>query len=99
MNTRTKRAGSLFALLWLGATSTAVMAQQTESIGQITSAANNGTDKSMSVLQMVFGSIETNPLSGGNSGSGGMLAQVFLVLNGCILAVGAIWAVYHFVSA
>ncbi|MGF6755258.1 DotA/TraY family protein [Paraburkholderia sp. GAS42] len=97
MNTLTKRTGSLFALFWLAATSPAVMAQQTESIGQITSAANNGTDKSMSVLQMVFGSIVTNPLSGG--GSGGMLAHLFLVMNGCILGVGAIWALYHFVSA
>jgi conjugal transfer/type IV secretion protein DotA/TraY len=98
MNTRT---GSLLAALWLATTSTAVMAQstQTESLSSITSAANNGTDKSMSVLQLVFGSIVTNPLSGSSSSSASGIAQVFMVMNSCIFAVGGIWAIYHFVSA
>ncbi|MFL9903325.1 DotA/TraY family protein [Paraburkholderia fungorum] len=71
-----------------------------ESIGTITSAADNGTDKSMSLLQLVYGSIVSNPLSGGSgSGAGGMISQVFVVLNACILAVGVVWAIYLFLVA
>jgi conjugal transfer/type IV secretion protein DotA/TraY len=101
MKTRTKCASSLLAFLWLAATSTAVMAQTTtESIASITSAANVGSDKSMSVLQLVFGSIAANPLSSSSSSSSTTsgIAQVFTVMNCCILGVGALWAMYHFVS-
>ncbi|RKP47667.1 hypothetical protein D7S89_15275 [Trinickia fusca] len=72
-------------------------------MSSITSAASTGTDKSMSALQLIYGAIATNPLSGGGTAggatSGGLISQVFLVLNSCILAVGVIWAMYHFGSA
>ncbi|PMS17114.1 hypothetical protein C0Z18_21770 [Trinickia dabaoshanensis] len=72
-------------------------------MGSITSAASNGTDKSMSALQLIYGAIASNPLSGGSAttgtASGGLISQVFLVLNSCILAVGVLWAMYHFGSA
>ena len=92
-----------FASLW--ALSSAAFAQvaSTQSIGSITSAASNGTDKSMSALQLIYGAIASNPLSGGSAttgtASGGLISQVFLVLNSCILAVGVLWAMYHFGSA
>ena len=102
MNTRAIRTGSLLSALWLAATSTAAMAQsaQTESLSSITSAAQNGTDKSMAVLQLVFGSIAANPLGSSSTSTGASgIAQVFTVMNACIMAVGVIWAMYHFVSA
>ncbi|MGF6534316.1 conjugal transfer/type IV secretion protein DotA/TraY [Paraburkholderia sp. GAS206C] len=99
MNNTAKRATSFVGLLLICLASNAVMAQTTESIASITSAANNGTDKSMSVLQLVFGSIVTNPLSGSSSSSASGIAQEFTVMNACIMAVGVIWAMYHFVSA
>ncbi|MBP0588710.1 DotA/TraY family protein [Paraburkholderia sp. LEh10] len=52
----------------------------------------------MSLLELVYGPIIHNPLLAG-SGSGGMMAQLFLVLNACMLAVGAVWAGYHFLTA
>jgi conjugal transfer/type IV secretion protein DotA/TraY len=104
MNRITGKASQVAGLLSLIDASATAFAQtsSTQSIGTITNAANDGTDKSMSLLQLVYGSIATNPLSaGGSSGgsSGGMISQVFLVLNSCILAVGVIWAMYHFGSA
>ncbi|TAM05470.1 MAG: hypothetical protein EPN70_08530 [Paraburkholderia sp.] len=67
-------------------------------MGDIQNAANRSGDKSMSLLETVFGSIVRNPLTAG-SGAGSMVAQMFLVLNSCMLAVGAIWATYHFVAS
>lgn len=97
----TKKVCGLAALLWLFTASGIAFAQTSspESIGTITAAANNGTDKSMSLLQLVYGSIVSNPLSSGGGSSGGMIAQVFLVLNSCALAAGVIWAAYLFLIA
>ncbi|PCE30083.1 hypothetical protein BZL54_23240 [Burkholderia ubonensis subsp. mesacidophila] len=67
-------------------------------MGDIQAAANRGGDKSMSLLELVYGAVVHNPLAAGG-GSGGMIAQLFMVLNSCILAVGVIWALYHFGSA
>lgn len=72
--------------------------QSSVSMGDIQNAANRSGDKSMSLLELVYGSVVHNPLAAGG-GSGGMIAQLFLVLNSCMLAVGAIWAMYHFGSA
>jgi conjugal transfer/type IV secretion protein DotA/TraY len=73
--------------------------QSNVTIGEIQNAANRSGDKSMSMLQMVFGDVVHNPLAGGSGGIGdGMISSVFLVLNSCILAVGVIWAVYIFVT-
>ncbi len=83
---------SLFAI------SMAASAQSSVSMGDIQNAANRSGDKSMSLLELVYGSVVHNPLAAGG-GSGGMIAQLFLVLNSCMLAVGAIWAMYHFGSA
>lgn len=90
-----QRATAGLFLLVVSATSFA-QAQQV-SIGDIQNAANRSGDKSMSLLEMVFGSVVHNPLAVGGSGS--MLAQVFLVLNSCMLAVGVLWATYHFGAA
>lgn len=74
-------------------------AQANISIGEIQSAAGRGGDKSMSMLEMVYGGIVRNPIAGGSGGAGGgMIADVFLVLNSCILAVGILWAIYIFGS-
>ncbi|KND62331.1 IncI1 plasmid conjugative transfer integral membrane protein TraY [Candidatus Burkholderia verschuerenii] len=78
--------------------STAASAQSSVSMGDIQNAANRSGDKSMSLLELVYGSVVHNPLASGG-GAGGMIAQLFLVLNSCMLAVGAIWAMYHFGSA
>ena len=100
-----RRTYRLIALLGLLAVSGVTFAQttSTQSIGTITNAASNGTDKSMSALQLIYGPVAENPLSGGSasssSSSSGLISQVFLVLNSCILAVGVIWAMYHFGSA
>ncbi|MFP3276725.1 MAG: hypothetical protein RXR52_38255 [Paraburkholderia sp.] len=99
-----RRTYRLIVLFGLFAVSGAVFAQTSiQSIGTITGAASNGTDKSMTALQLIYGPIATNPLTGGDAAagasSGGLIAQVFLVLNSCILAVGVIWAMYHFGSA
>lgn len=100
-----RRVRGLAALASMWALSGAALAQvaSTQSIGSITSAASNGTDKSMSALQLIYGAIAANPLSGGSAttgtASGGLISQVFLVLNSCILAVGVLWAMYHFGSA
>lgn len=74
-------------------------AQSNVSMGDITAAANRSGDKSMSLLQLVYGSIVQNPLSSGGNSGGGMIGSMFLVLNACFLAVGVIWAMYHFGSA
>lgn len=79
-------------------TSATSFAQSSVSMGDIQNAANRSGDKSMSLLELVYGSVVHNPLAAGG-GSGGMIAQLFLVLNSCMLAVGAIWAMYHFGSA
>ena len=100
-----RRTVRLIALLGLLAVSGLAFAQtaSTQSVGTITNAASNGTDKSMSALQLIYGPVAANPLSGGgtssSASSGGLISQVFLVLNSCILAVGVIWAMYHFGSA
>lgn len=105
MNRIAARARAVVALLGGFAVSSMALAQtmSTQSIATITSAASTGTDKSMSALQLIYGAIATNPLSGGGTASGsttgGLISQVFLVLNSCILAVGVIWAMYHFGSA
>ncbi|WP_247308931.1 DotA/TraY family protein [Ralstonia pseudosolanacearum] len=89
-----QRAAAGLLLLSISATP---FAQAQVSVGDIQNAANRSGDKSMSLLELVFGSVVHNPLAVG--GSGGMLAQVFLVLNSCMLAVGVLWAMYHFGAA
>ncbi|WP_243771059.1 DotA/TraY family protein [Burkholderia cenocepacia] len=91
-----KRAAVAVPLILVTATSFAQ--QASVSMGDIQNAANRSGDKSMSLLETVFGSIVRNPLTAG-SGAGSMVAQMFLVLNSCMLAVGAIWATYHFVAS
>lgn len=91
-----KRATVVLPLMLVTAASFAQ--QASVSMGDIQNAANRSDDKSMSLLETVFGSIVRNPLTAG-SGAGSMVAQMFLVLNSCMLAVGAIWATYHFVAA
>ncbi|KVT01100.1 hypothetical protein WK47_24810 [Burkholderia ubonensis] len=93
-----RRWGAGAVAMSLFAASMAASAQTSVSIGDIQNAANRGGDKSMSLLELVYGSVVHNPLATGG-GSGGMIAQLFLVLNACMLAVGAIWAMYHFGSA
>jgi conjugal transfer/type IV secretion protein DotA/TraY len=73
-------------------------AQSTESIRSITSAANSGTDKSMELLQSVFGSVVTNPISDA-SGSASAIGQIFGTLNASVLVIGALWACYLFLAA
>ncbi|PYE22856.1 conjugal transfer/type IV secretion protein DotA/TraY [Paraburkholderia silvatlantica] len=73
-------------------------AQSTQSIGSITSAANSGTDQSMALLQNVFGSVVTNPLTGGSS-SASAIGQIFGTLNACVMVIGALWACYLFFAA
>lgn len=72
------------------------------SLDQLTTAANNGTDKSMQLLQQVFGSIVTNPLGGSSSSSSsstsGMIAQILTPINTIILTLATLWAGYIFVS-
>lgn len=80
------------------ATATSFAQQSSVTIGDIQNAANRSGDKSMSLLELVFGPAVHNPLAAG-SGAGGMVAQMFLVLNSCVLAVGVIWAMYHFSAA
>ncbi|KVM77348.1 hypothetical protein WJ60_29515 [Burkholderia ubonensis] len=94
-HSRSKQAAVALAILLASATS---FAQSPVSMGDIQNAANRGGDKSMSLLELVYGSVVHNPLAAGG-GSGGMIAQLFLVVNACMLAVGAIWAMYHFGSA
>ncbi|WP_412548940.1 DotA/TraY family protein [Ralstonia pseudosolanacearum] len=89
-----QRAAAGLLPLAISATS---FAQAQVSVGDIQNAANRGGDKSMSLLELAFGPVVHNPLTAG--GSGGMLAQVFLVLNSCMLAVGVLWAMYHFGAA
>lgn len=72
--------------------------QSSVDLGVIQNAANRGGDKSMALLELVYGSVVHNPLSA-SGGSGGMFAAVMLVLNSCLLAVGVIWSLYHFTSA
>ncbi|MFC0402544.1 DotA/TraY family protein [Paraburkholderia rhizosphaerae] len=91
-----KRAAVAVPLILVTATSFAQ--QASVSMGDIQNAANRSGDKSMSLLETVFGSIVRNPLTAG-SGAGSMVAQMFLVLNSCMLAVGATWATYHFVAS
>lgn len=86
-----KRATVAIPLILVAATSFAQ--QASVSVGDIQNAANRSGDKSMSGLELVFGPIIHNPLLAG-SGSGGMMGQLFLVLNSCMLAVGACWALY-----
>ncbi|WP_434108140.1 DotA/TraY family protein [Paraburkholderia caffeinilytica] len=86
------------ATAFLMVATTSFAQQQSVSIGDIQNAANRSGDKSMSLLELVFGPAVHNPLAAG-SGAGGMVAQMFLVLNSCVLAVGVIWAMYHFSAA
>ncbi|MDR6384015.1 DotA/TraY family protein [Paraburkholderia caribensis] len=92
---KAKRTAAAVSITLTSATS---FAQSSVTMGEIQNAANRSGDKSMSLLELVYGSIVHNPLAAGG-GSGGMIAQLFLVLNSCMLAVGAIWAMYHFGSA
>lgn len=73
-------------------------AQSPQSISSITSAANSGTDQSMALLQSVFGSVVTNPLTGG-SGSASAIGQILGTLNACVMVIGALWACYLFFAA
>lgn len=96
MNLNRKLAGALGVAIIFARD---VAAQQNVGVAEIQSAANRAGDKSMSMLQMIFGDIVHNPLAGSSGGAGGgMIADVFMVLNSCILAVGAIWAIYIFAS-
>lgn len=71
---------------------------QTTSIGEIQNAANRSGDKSMAMLEMVFGNVIHNPLAATGGVGSGMLANIFMVITSCILAVGLLWAIYHFGS-
>src|SRR5260364_213634 len=84
--------------LCLMLSASAVSAQQPVSMGEIQNAANRSGDKSMALLELVFGPVVHNPLAGLGSG-GSMIARMFAVLTGCMLAVGIVWAIYHFVTA
>ncbi|MDR6398037.1 DotA/TraY family protein [Herbaspirillum seropedicae] len=78
----------------------AAYAQSSVSVGVIQSAANRSGDKSMAALELLWGSVARNPLTGGSGGvGGGMIAEMFLVMSSCILAVSIIWAGYIFLSA
>lgn len=74
------------------------LAQSSVSMGEIERAANRSGDKSMALLELVFGPVVRNPLAGVGAG-GGMVAHMFMVLVSCMLAVGVVWALYHFVAA
>ncbi|WP_310722292.1 hypothetical protein [Burkholderia pseudomultivorans] len=76
-HSRSKQASVALAILLASATS---FAQSPVSMGDIQNAANRGGDKSMSLLELVYGSVVHNPLAAGG-GSGGMIAQLFLA--GC----------------
>ncbi len=76
---------------WLVTTASISLAQSSVSMGDIQNAANRGGDKSMSALELVYGSVVHNPLVSGGGAGGGMIAQLFMVLNSCMLAVGVIW--------
>src|SRR5260364_465984 len=84
--------------LCLMLSASAVSAQQPVSMGEIQNAANRSGDKSMALLELVFGPVVHNPLAGLGSG-GSMIARMLAVLTGCMLAVGIVWAIYHFVTA
>lgn len=71
---------------------------QAQSIGAISSAANNGTDQSMAALKLMFGSVVSSPLSG-SGGSSSPIATVLGVVNASILVIGGIYALYLFFSA
>lgn len=92
-----KRAGVALPLIAVTATS---FAQQRSSIsiGIIQAAANRSGDKSMALLESLFGPVVHDPLAAGG-GAGGMIGQMFMTLNLCALAVGAVWAMYHFGAA
>ncbi|WP_176059966.1 DotA/TraY family protein [Paraburkholderia sp. BCC1876] len=89
---------AMVATSLLLATATSFAQQQSVSIGDIQNAANRSGDKSMSILETMFGPVVHNPLAAG-SGASGMIAQMFLVLNSCVLAVGVIWAMYQGTTA
>lgn len=72
---------------------------QTTSVGDIQNAANRSGDKSMAMLEMVFGNVIHNPLAASGGAGSGMLASIFMVITSCILAVALIWAIYHFGSS
>ena len=72
---------------------------QNTSIGEIQNAANRPGDKSMAMLEMVFGNVIHNPLAASGGAGSGMLSTIFMVISSCILAIATIWAIYHFVSS
>src|SRR5260364_129800 len=87
----------LFALC-LMLPGSAVSAQQPVSMGEIQNAANRRGDKSMALLELVFGPVVHNPIADLGSG-GSMIARMFAVVNGCMLELGNVCAIYHFVTA
>lgn len=72
---------------------------QTTSVGEIQNAANRSGDKSMALLEMVYGNVIHNPLAASGGAGSGMLPNIFMVITSCILAVALIWAIYHFGSS
>ncbi|MFC6478553.1 DotA/TraY family protein [Pseudomonas asuensis] len=64
-------------------------------LGEIKSAAERSTDKSRQALISIFGNVVNDPLATGGSGGGDtILANIFAVINGSLLVVGAMFACY-----
>ncbi|MBU2708731.1 DotA/TraY family protein [Zooshikella marina] len=63
--------------------------------GDIHGAATRSDDKSRQALTTVFGDIVNNPLAG--AGSGNYIADIFAIINGVLLVIGAFIAIYVFV--
>jgi conjugal transfer/type IV secretion protein DotA/TraY len=89
---------SLAGILFLSSRLVCAQSTSTESVSSIMSAANNGTDQSMTALQAVFGSVMSSPLSA-SSGSGSTIATILGTLNASVLVIGGLWACYLFVAA
>ena len=89
---------SLASILLLSSRLVCAQSTSTESVSSIMSAANNGTDQSMTALQAVFGSVMSSPLSA-SSGSGSTIATILGTLNASVLVIGGLWTCYLFVAA
>ena len=89
------RIGNLFAALvtWLLMTPVA-LAQQSTTLGEITQAARRTSDKSREALISIFGEVVNDPLAITGSGGDTILASIFMVTNGAMLVIGAIFTCY-----
>ncbi|HHH7388421.1 TPA: DotA/TraY family protein [Escherichia coli] len=67
----------------------------TTTLGEIAQAAHRSEDKSRQALVSVFGQVVNNPLAaGGDNGGDTILANLFQIVNGALLVVGAMFASY-----